>query len=443
MRKIAVLLVSTLTLLIAPMAHADVPSNDNLANAAEVSTPYSFTANTADATTELGEPTNSCTDIRPTTHTVWFKFTSATDANYLFSTLGSDYDTITATYYRQSNLLASVPFNDMYLINCNDDGTLGEGFEFFAPAGETLYFQVGGHIDSPSGNLQVSVDTLGKISGMVTDESSAPLKGICIEAQTRFDYPPYPPYGAGYPYGYGSFGFAQTKADGTYTISDLMPGDYYVDFYQCNGDTQHEWNGEFYNDAQFFDDATKVTVSAGTTTADINASLHDNGPLPPPPPPIDADVAITNLTVENVSIRTDQGETVSPGHNRNIHLTVSNLIDSHPNGVRYQVRMCPRNASCSLLDEGWIDLNGKTSFSKTIPWNALNNVTVGDVSIEASTCGMNVHDLDQNNNDRSIDHYAFVGGTGFGYSVLGSYDPGSLWCGDAHVVVVQTYKRAP
>src|SRR5690242_242291 len=74
----AIVLVLASLAVFRPTAALAAPANDNFANASVISStslPFSDVVNTADATTEIGEPT-SC--YFPPSQTVWYSFTPAT-----------------------------------------------------------------------------------------------------------------------------------------------------------------------------------------------------------------------------------------------------------------------------------------------------------------------------------------------------------------------------
>ena len=63
---------------------------------------------------------------------------------------------------------------------------------------------------------------------------------------------------------------ATTAADGTYTVNDVLPGSYEVQFAGLAGSNLAS---AFYGGASTLGAATKVTVSSGATTPSINGSL--------------------------------------------------------------------------------------------------------------------------------------------------------------------------
>jgi hypothetical protein len=100
-----------------------------------------------------------------------------------------------------------------------------------------------------------SVPAVGGLSGTVTDTSGAALDGVNVVV---FDAA-----------GNQIPSTATTAADGTYTISDVLPGSYEVEF---DGLAGSNLASTFYGGVTLAT-ATKVTVSSGATTASVNATL--------------------------------------------------------------------------------------------------------------------------------------------------------------------------
>jgi hypothetical protein len=101
-----------------------------------------------------------------------------------------------------------------------------------------------------------SVPAVGGISGVVTDSSAAPLAGV--------DVADYDASGARL-----SADAATTAVDGTYTIADLLPGTYEIEFSGLAGSSL----APAYFGGSSFATATKVTVASGVTTPSINGTL--------------------------------------------------------------------------------------------------------------------------------------------------------------------------
>jgi hypothetical protein len=107
-------------------------------------------------------------------------------------------------------------------------------------------------------------DTTGSIGGTVTDQSSNALAAISVSV--------YPQDYAGGP----ATGTAYTAADGTYTIDDLAPGSYWVEFCDSTG----TYASQIWDDHDLGTGSMDyVTVTAGDTTSGIDASLQIAGKI--------------------------------------------------------------------------------------------------------------------------------------------------------------------
>jgi thiol-disulfide isomerase/thioredoxin len=130
-------------------------SNDNFANAAEISGPTNFvvTANTA-ATSEPGEPAHA---LEPPTHSLWWHWTAPFTGSFSVSTHGSSFDTVLAVY--QGTVLTNLT-----VVAANDDrvpfSDLSSQVFFRAYAGESFYIAVDG-VAGARGNVQFAVGRAG------------------------------------------------------------------------------------------------------------------------------------------------------------------------------------------------------------------------------------------------------------------------------------------
>jgi hypothetical protein len=112
--------------------------------------------------------------------------------------------------------------------------------------------------DKTTTGIDAMLPAPGSISGTVTDLANADVPGICVAAL---------------PEAHGMTAVSGvTATDGTFTISDLAPGKYLVRFEPGCGATGYltQW----FNSAPDKSGATPVTITAGVTTADINATLR-------------------------------------------------------------------------------------------------------------------------------------------------------------------------
>ena len=100
----------------------------------------------------------------------------------------------------------------------------------------------------------------GSISGMVTDEATGYLlSDICVFV---------------YDTSHRQAGFDYIYFYGAYSVGDLPPGDYKVEFGDCGSPTTHL--SEWYDDKEDFEVADLVSVAAGADTSGIDAALHCN-----------------------------------------------------------------------------------------------------------------------------------------------------------------------
>ena len=104
-------------------------------------------------------------------------------------------------------------------------------------------------------DIDFTPDDGGSITGVVQTESGTPVEDAEVWAET------YDCCGGG--------NGARTASDGTYTITGLGTGDYRV---QVHAPDQGLVT-EFYNNTSSWEDADRVAVTAGATTADIDFSV--------------------------------------------------------------------------------------------------------------------------------------------------------------------------
>ena len=131
-----------LTALVPGVAMAQPPGNDDLAAATSVnSIPFNDGVPTGEATTEPGEPTETCA---PFANTVWYAVTLDTATDVFIDTAGSNYDTALAVWVGTS-------FDDLQSVVCVDDifNSLQAAASFSAEAGVTYLVQVGAFGEAP------------------------------------------------------------------------------------------------------------------------------------------------------------------------------------------------------------------------------------------------------------------------------------------------------
>ena len=107
----------------------------------------------------------------------------------------------------------------------------------------------------------------GSISGSVANSQGHPILNVCVRADAVDQ-------------SLGSF--AQSAADGTFTMTGVAPGTYYVTFDGCGGievPPTENVQPQYYNGTQDQSTATPVVVSAGATTALTPETLSDAGEI--------------------------------------------------------------------------------------------------------------------------------------------------------------------
>lgn len=181
----------------------------------------------------------------------WYYFTSAyTDADGNYSITG-----LTTGEYKVGFSVAagyvSELYNDKHDLDSADLVTVTQG--------------------STTENINASLAAVGAISGAVTDEYGAPLQNVYVsfyrlDAQGNWD---------GYPY------YVYTDANGNYSKGELPSGDYKVSFHACGYSECYGGNymSEYFDDMPDLDSADLVTVTGGSTTENIDASLSTGGSI--------------------------------------------------------------------------------------------------------------------------------------------------------------------
>ena len=108
----------------------------------------------------------------------------------------------------------------------------------------------------------VSMHLAGSISGKVTDTGTTPLPGICVTVVNAATD--------------GGGGSSSTVGDGSYLVSGLSTGTYFVDFTPDCGATGN-YSAQWYKDRLSQRTATAVRVTAGRTSSGIDAKLPAGG----------------------------------------------------------------------------------------------------------------------------------------------------------------------
>ena len=111
---------------------------------------------------------------------------------------------------------------------------------------------------STTNGIDAVLEVGGSITGRVTNSSGAGIADIWVYATNSAN-------------GYGYSG--NTQSDGNYTVVGLPSGSYRLEFYGGDSGYITQW----YNNKTSFDSADVVTVTAGSTTGGINATLVVGG----------------------------------------------------------------------------------------------------------------------------------------------------------------------
>ena len=110
-------------------------------------------------------------------------------------------------------------------------------------------------------DINASLGLGGSIAGTVTGEAGSPIAGIGVYACTSLSIG-------------GICGATQTGTDGSYQIDGLTAGDFLVQF-----SALPPYVSEYFDDSASFIGATPVSVTAGSVTSGINASLALGGSI--------------------------------------------------------------------------------------------------------------------------------------------------------------------
>lgn len=115
-----------------------------------------------------------------------------------------------------------------------------------------------------------ALEPTGSVRGRVTDVHNVPLSSIRVNAYIS---------AADYNNGINNGGtaVAETAGDGTYTMENVPAGNYLIVFNQGGGGNDSAYATDFYDGQRSIGVANYVTVTAGATTADINATLTAPG----------------------------------------------------------------------------------------------------------------------------------------------------------------------
>jgi Ca2+-binding RTX toxin-like protein len=253
-RRAALLIVCALVMSIPGVARAAPPTNDDFADAAEVTGPLPFadSVDTTEATDQPGEPSAGNFGCGFTSATVWYSFTPSVDTIVGADTVGSDFDTTLAVW-------TGSDLGSLSLVGCSDDarGGFQSTVPFAAEAGVQYQIQVGGFAGQ-TGVLEFHVRTTvaGFVEGTVTDHDPAtPLRGICVILVDAV-------------FGNNAV-IGITGADGTFRIA-ARPGNYLALFVDCVRD---RYIPQYWDGAPSDATADEIVVSENIGMPGIDADL--------------------------------------------------------------------------------------------------------------------------------------------------------------------------
>lgn len=104
----------------------------------------------------------------------------------------------------------------------------------------------------------------GMMTGTVVDAGSAPLAGICVSAFTLGDT---------------WMGTVRTSSTGAWSLGGFGSGDYQVRFNDCTRTSSSQYETEWHGGVSTPATQTLVTVSSGSTTSGVDATLSPSGAI--------------------------------------------------------------------------------------------------------------------------------------------------------------------
>lgn len=235
--------------------------------------------------------------------------------------------------------------------------------------------------------IDATIVAAGGITGTVTNESGNVLEGMCVDAFLD-----------------GGFaGSGLTAGDGVFSVDRLATGDYKLHFSDCAGAI---YKAEWYNDKVSLATADAVGVLQGESTTSIDAVLAKR-PRP--------DLAVTQLRVRNVPLRTDDVTIGHTGWLRRVDVEVANLgtVKAGYEATLNVWVTTDTDHQTTFLGAEQVDLDASEHARFSFDWNAFGR-SVGDVTVHARVCSSD--DGNRRNDEARARSYAVVGGTGFGFS---------------------------
>ncbi len=149
-----------------------------------------------------------------------------------------------------------------YKVQFGDSNTPTYAHEFWngKPSwntGDTLTLASG---DAPThGGIDAQLPAAATIQGTVTGAGGAPIGGVCVSANV--------PNNGGWDWAAG----ANTQPDGTYTLTQLPPGSFAIQFHDCNQNSPYI--DQWYDNQGSFDQATQIALTEGQIRTGVDAQL--------------------------------------------------------------------------------------------------------------------------------------------------------------------------
>ncbi|HEX5479998.1 MAG TPA: carboxypeptidase regulatory-like domain-containing protein [Dehalococcoidia bacterium] len=228
--------------------------NDDFSHASWISRHQTPTVDTTGATLEPGEQ-QPCGDIGAT---VWYEYQAPADFTITVTTAGSDFDTVLAAY----TYGVTSPPGAAQNIACNDNASATDttsSMTLDVVAGTNYYFQLGGKAGATGhAVLNIHEPPGGSISGTVRDTLGDPIAGAqvnvskdtcCLNDTTT------------------------SGVDGTYTMTDLVPGTYSV-YADAEGFT-----GAYFGGGSSAVPQAYVDVASGADVTGIDFALTPTGSI--------------------------------------------------------------------------------------------------------------------------------------------------------------------
>ncbi len=114
--------------------------------------------------------------------------------------------------------------------------------------------------DAPvHGGVDAQLPTAATIQGTVTGPGGSPLGGVCVNANV--------PNNGGWDWAAGT----TTQPDGTYSLTQLPPGSFAIQFHDCNSGSIYI--DQWYDNQQSFSEAQQIALSGGQVQTGVDAQL--------------------------------------------------------------------------------------------------------------------------------------------------------------------------